>query len=199
LVEWTARFAGIDPEQLDDRCTDDPRRVELLLRVLRATSNTSLRGKVIAYALSLAEGTEPMTDERGLAWEAAFVRALDDLDEDHLLLLDRFTHSGNDLGLGDGSEAFESPPEALNDAQLETAAEGIVNLPSVIAVLQRNGLVRPDTGVGASYGGSTAFTNWRLTQFGREVLERLAVIRELVSTAVTDIRRRGDVPESHDH
>jgi len=180
LLKWSSKFANVELGDLLSRCYANPEVEELLLKVLRATEDTTLRGKILSFAMSLAKGTSPGMSDASLRWEKTFVRVVDDLDPVHLELLDRFTWTSNQLGLGNGAPEFDEVPAALNLGQVEMVTMDLDILPSLLAVLQRHGLIAStDTG-GGPLGGSGS-TYWKVTSFGCEVLGRFALIRSVVT------------------
>lgn len=126
-----------------------PELEELLLRTLQAAGNTTLREKIVAYSLTLANGARPDSVET-TEWETAFVRVLDDLDVSHLELRRKFTMTSNELGLGNGDPEFDIVTTSLISKQVEMVASDLPMLPALLAVLQRHGLVE-----GLSGGAST--------------------------------------------
>ena len=187
LLVWAAEFAGVDPTELVQRCEANPSTEQLLLRTLRATSETALREKVLVFALALAHGSQPEAEPDEVERETAFVRALEDLDEAHLLLLRRFTKTANELGLGDGSADFDKVPDVVGPGQIEVGWSNVNNLPALLATLQGNGLIEGHVGSGGMsfYNGGVNTLKWRVTAFGRDVLARLAEIREILANGIT--------------
>ena len=187
LLVWAAEFAGVDPTELVQRCEANPDTEQLLLRTLRATSETALREKVLVFALALAHGSRPEAEPDEVERETAFVRTLEDLDEAHLGLLRRFTKTANELGLGDGSTDFDRIPDVVGPGQLEVGWSNVNNLPALLATLQRNGLIDGHAGSGGMsfYNGGVNTLKWRLTAFGRDVLARLAEIGAILASGIT--------------
>jgi hypothetical protein len=179
VLAAAARAANIDVHELRARLETEPEREELLLRTLRAAGNTVLNEKLIAYALALAAGGVA-DDVHDVAWETTFVRALDDLDPASLGLLQRFTWTANRLGLGDGKPGSEIVPSTLNVHQVEMVSADLPNLPALLAVLQRHGLLSSESaGGGLTGGGGT--THWKLTSFGHDFLARLDAIGKMLA------------------
>lgn len=177
VLAAAAKQAGIDADELTRRLESDPEREELLLRTLVAAGEAPLREKLIAYAVALANGTT--TDDRHrVAWETAFVRALDDLDSDHLTLLDRFTRTATQLGLAATGTEPDPVMNTLNETQIEMVASDVANPPATVAVLQRHGLIAARTSGGGTFGGGGGSTHWYITAFGIAFLERLDSIGE---------------------
>lgn len=175
VFDFAAREAGLSLDELKRRCEQNPDLEDLLLLVLDAAADTARPEKLIAYYLALASGASMPDDED--RWQSALVRVLRDLGSEHLTLLDRFTQTSNELGLGDGSEDFDFMPEVLNEGQVEIITGDIPALPSALATLQRHGLL-----ANASYtpgplgGGGRPIVQWKLTDFGAQVL---ALLREI--------------------
>jgi hypothetical protein len=179
MLRWAAAAAAIDPEELLRRCEERPGLEELLLFALRAAGDTTMREKLVALALALASGTSE--DNKDLQWQSAFVHALNDLAREHLVMLDRFTMTQNQLGLGDGDPAFDSVPEQIGDNQLDMIGKDMPALRSILAVLQRHGLVvNKFVGGGAVLGGGGALGIWQLTDFGKEFHQLLMKIGEVL-------------------
>ena len=176
ILEWAARIAEIDPDDLERSLHASPDIRELLLRVMESAGATDISEKLICFSIALADSVQDPTPEH-VALENAFVRTLDDLDQSHLNLLERFTWTSNRLGLGDGSAAFDSVPEALNRGQIELVANDLPIVSSLIAVLERQGLVTFD---GLYY---------RITDFGTAVLDRLDEVGQVLSEARSQSRR----------
>jgi hypothetical protein len=167
VLAWAARLASLDPKELVARCEQDPAAEQLLLRVVEASTNTVVPEKLVAFALALVSGTSSTSD---ISWETTFVRVLDDVDQPHLSLLDRFTLPANRTGLGDGPE-FDRVPDGLSPTQVAIVGAGLPNLPSLVAGLQRNGLITLDArGDGA----------WTITEFGHAMLDRLRRVGEML-------------------
>lgn len=177
LIELAAEEAGIDIETLLEKLQDDPNREEILQRTLRVAMESSMEGKLFALSKALASTAIARTP-RVVQWEAMFVRTLDDLDEGHIDLLDRFLWSANKLGLGGGQPEFEEPVNGLNRAQLDLVMPDLKDMvDSMVAVVERHGLIaRTERGGGSFGGGGGGPTHWVITTFGREFLARLRLV-----------------------
>jgi hypothetical protein len=181
VLAVAAKTAKIDVDELRGRLEAAPEREELLLRTLTAAGNAAAREKLIAYALALANGA--MTgDPNEVMWETTFVRTLDDLDATHLDLLRRFTWTSNELGLGNGGAEFDNVPSTLNTHQVEMVSKDLPNLPALLAVLQRHGLLSSETAGGGSFGGGGGASHWKLTTFGQDFLDRLGAIGKVLAS-----------------
>jgi len=175
LFELTARILEVGVEELSDLCESDPELEELLIRVLEAAADTATREKLVTYALALANGVRGENPDGH--WESTFVDVIHNLGPNHLELLDRFTRTSNELGLGDGSQEFDSPLGQLNDVQIELVAKDLPALRSILAVLQRDGLLDHRFVSGGGFiGVSTTSGLWELTDFGTTVHD---VLKEL--------------------
>jgi hypothetical protein len=84
------------------------------------------------------------------------------------------------LTVPNGSSEFDAFL-SLYDVQMQTIGGDIPLLPSVLAVLTRHGLIaRRAAGGGPTYEGSPASTQWFLTEFGREVHDRIVQVGQVV-------------------
>ena len=110
-----------------------------------------------------------------------FVRAIDDLDNESVQLLKKLSMTSNELGLGDESAAFDVPIGTINDVQLRSVTKELTNLPMLLAILQRNGLVTTNTVSGGSFSGGKTMNYWELSQFGSDVLTRFDNIDSLLN------------------
>jgi hypothetical protein len=181
VIALAAKLANADPEEVVEDLQADPAREELLVRTLRTAQDAALVEKLVFLAVALIEGREAGSSDR-LTFETALVRVVDDCDSAHFEVLDLFVQSANSLGLGDGSEEFEKVPDGLNRTQLDRARPALAPLfDSLLAVLERHGLASSTTEVGGLTSSlGPANVHWRITQFGRDVLERLAVVHEIL-------------------
>lgn len=75
---------------------------------------------------------------------------------------------------------FDTPPSALNLAQLQVAVPHLQDIvDSILATLVRHGVLAYATHTAATWGGGTPLPPvWSLTPFGRAVLDRLEMIGE---------------------
>jgi hypothetical protein len=166
-LDWAAHLADVSTNDLERLLLSSPDARDLLLRVLNTAGATD---KLVCLSLSLADSAYDPTTQH-VAWENAFVRSIDDLDRLHFELLRRFTRTANDLGLGDGSTEFDKPIEALNRVQVDMVTTDMPIVSSLLAVLERQGLVGFD---GLYY---------RITDFGTDVLTRLVEVGDLLMAA----------------
>jgi hypothetical protein len=181
VFSWAAETAGIDAQELNRRCEDDPYLEELLQLVMSAAADTADQKKLIAYALALRDGTVGSMPEH---WQSALVRAIRDLAPEHLELLDRFTRTSNELLLGDGTPEFDRVPLQLSDGQVAMVSPDIAALPSALAVLQGHGLLVHLFVSGGStlgMGGSSGY--WQITEFGVEVLNLFKALGERLESS----------------
>lgn len=185
LLEWVSRFSGVDLEELFDRCDADPRLETLLLRTLRAAGDTPVRGKIIAYASALASGVAGVALDRDANWEQTFVRTLEDLERDDLILLERFSLTAYELGLNTDPDPNAPPIKSLNQHQIEIVAQDIEFKSVSLATLQRNGLVASRSVSATGYAGGATWEFWDLTDHGERFLARLKEIGNLIRDATT--------------
>jgi hypothetical protein len=170
VIASAAQYAGIDAAELDARLRVNPDGEELLLRTLRASEDTGLTDKLIAYSIALGTGAKAR-DNQEVRWETAFVAALDDLNADHLCLLQKFTSTATELGIRQPSPDVDTIMAALSQEQIERVSDDVANLPAAPAVLQRHGLIENLT-LDFTYGAGGS-PHWRLTSFGHDVAQRL--------------------------
>lgn len=180
VLRNAAELAHVDPDELIGRVATDPDREQLLVRTLEAAADSPLREKLILLAVSLAAGTVS-TDTPTIQWETQFVRALDDLDGPHVELLRIFQKTSKELF---GEEASDRVPESLNSVQLDNVASHLPNLTSLLAVLERHGLVRTfSTSGGMSFSTGRGPANYEITDFGVAFQERLAAVGQYLAGA----------------
>lgn len=180
VIARAAELGAMTPEDLLARAEANPELEDLLLRTVRAAMDSASEEKLILYAVSLAAGT--MSDDSSeIAWETLLVRVLDDLDVSHLDMLNRFTMTSLELGLGEGPE-FDSVPSSLNAAQIEIVAGDLPNRASLLAVLERHGLIERYTAAGGmSFSIGPPMVHARITDFGSDVHERLLAVGRLIA------------------
>jgi hypothetical protein len=153
---------------------------ELFIRTMDAAGNSPTRHKLVALGRSLAHG-EVETEPGAIELETLFVSAMANLDEPQLTLLERFSWTSNQLGLGDSKNPdFDVPPHALNLTQMAMVLPEYKSvLPMLAALLEAQGIItgQPEGGgvVGAGIGGQ-----YRLTDFGRQVLARLQAVASIL-------------------
>ena len=176
VLAAAAAQAGVDTDDLVRRLQDDPEREELVNRTLQAVGEAAGRERLVAYAVALARATLGDIDE--VAWEATFVRALEDLEPNHLALLDQFTQTGTQLGLVPPGTVPDPKMHSLNEQQVQMVSKAS-NLPAFLAVLQRHGLLAS----GAAQGGMSFMAHWHVTSFGLAFLDRLRIIGEALAEA----------------
>ena len=178
VLHVAARAAGLSSVDLLARLRATPQTEDLLLQTLRAAADSAMTAKLVALAAALAHvAVRPETQT--IAFETIFVRALSDCAAPHVLLLELFTKTGNELGLGDGGSDFDQALDALNERQIGLAQPDLLPmLVPLLAVLQRHGLVVPRNGAGPTpfAGGPAPFTSWSITAVGRTFLERLRLV-----------------------
>jgi hypothetical protein len=182
LIRLAANIADIDDSVLLERMQRSPELEDIFVRTLRAAAEASVERKLLALARSLAAlATDGVAR---MQWETVFVRVVADLDDAHVSVLERFTRSANELGLGDGGPEFQDPPASLNAVQLDLAIpdpDGIRD--SLLATLVQHGLLAYATHTAATFGGGSPLpATWSLTEFGRAVLRRLDVVDELLES-----------------
>jgi hypothetical protein len=152
---------------------------------------------LIALAASLVMADRTVDDEGTLAMETAFVRALAECDPVHIRLLGAFVMTANDLGLGDGTDAFNSVRDGLNGGtQLTIVRDKLClgnTLDYLLSTLERLGLIRNVvSGEDAPPMITKTVPRWHITQFGKEVLNRLRAVGDLKGSIVgRRIKRRG--------
>lgn len=182
LLGWVAKIAGIDVAEILKRCNENPDLEDLLLRTLRATSDTSIRAKIISYATALASGMAEDQSEADINWERMFVRTLDDLDFDHLRLLEVLSKPHIPAGLYENVEGAPLRVGPVDERLVSELATDLENLPMLLATLQRNGLVQFRTSHTSTWGGGITKSTWELTEYGLKFLARLIDIENLVAT-----------------
>jgi hypothetical protein len=181
LIKLAARLAGIEPDVLVRRLCGSPELEDLFVRTFRAAAEDSAERKLVALARSLSASVAGGTSQ--IERETLFVRAIAELDEVHIDVLDQFTWTSNALGLGDGSSEFDTSLPALNSAQVHMAMPELEDIiDSILATLVRQGLLSYSTPTLPAFGGGPSISQWALSPFGRLVLDRLAVIREVLET-----------------
>lgn len=169
VFQWAADTARLEPEELQRRFEADPDLEELLLLVMDAVEDTADQKKLVAYALILAAGA--MTIDGTQNWQIALAETIRDLRPQHLALLDRFTWTTDRLGLANVREdGTEVVPEFLDEKQIARIGSDLPALPSLLAVLQRHGLLLgKSVGGGGGFGMGGAYPVWQLTAFGQQV------------------------------
>ncbi len=172
VLQFAADQLGIEPEELERRCEEDSNLDELLQLVMDASADTAMREKLVAYALALADGVGSSGEPSHR--QSALVRAIRDLDPQHLALLEQFTWTRIRLGL---DFANEDVPPYLDAGQVEKIGTGVAPLSSVLAVLEGHGLLAHEFVGGGSFSGSSRGL-WQLTPFGRQVVELLRELGE---------------------
>jgi hypothetical protein len=123
-----------------------------------------------------------VADDLGVvSWKTTFVRVLSDLDGGHVPLLDMFTRTANELGLGNGEPDFDKIVEVLDEVPLQIAAPDLPNHVALLAVLERHGLVASFTPTGGGFSHGPSKPRWRLTDFGRDIHARLLEVGDLLT------------------
>ena len=169
VFQWAAEAAGMDPEELARRCEADPSLEELLLKVMDAAEDTATRERLVLYALALASGARSTETHR---WEAALVDAVKDLRVEHFIFLERFAQAlRKNPVTGAPRTAGLWFRFALDERTLQQIGPDLPSLPSIIAALERHGLVaRRSAGGGTAFRGGPQPAMWDLTAFGQAVL-----------------------------
>jgi hypothetical protein len=189
VLEAAAAASGLPVGELVQRLVESAEAEELLTRTLRAAADATMSEKLVALAMSLAEVAQAENDGE-VAVEAAFIRALEDCDASHIRVLRAFTSTSNELGLGDGSEAFDEPLDGLNQSQLIMVIPDLEDLlPPILAVLQRQGLVYSPQSTASTLGGGVVqleHTPWQLTPFGKDFLTRIEEVAAWIGKAAAD-------------
>lgn len=173
VLKAAAEVAGLSQGELLKRLEHDEALHDLLLQTLRDAGDTNQQRKLVAHALNL--GQVPTDSAETIQWSLDFRRALAAMDRPHFDLLRRFNKSWDELGLQPGPNWLQhSPPVPLAPKHVEHVADGLPNLPALLATLESQGLIASQTVSG--YG--TATSALRLTNFGMEFLERIGAIDE---------------------
>lgn len=156
-----ADTAGLPLGEFMDRAVSDDRRHELFARSLRVAQDTALRDKRRALGRALAAGV--MGDDARVDEEMLFLRAVDDIDEKHVRLLDRMARTDR-----------PSAGPGWTISNIGRADPGLINgVRALLGSLELHGLIqqaviqRPIQGEGAGQA------HYNVTQQGREFLARL--------------------------
>lgn len=176
--------AGIDVDELLRRARSDPEIRELLELCEAVATETALAEKLLLLGVSLGVGAQPESDRLEVEAELMIVRALRELDQAHIAMLSAFWRTPNELGLGDGSSAFDGRVSTLNDVQLLKVLPELASLTeALIDRLDTVGLVRNQSsgGGGMLGGGSSSNRTWTITELGEKVMTRLHTIALLLS------------------
>jgi hypothetical protein len=150
-----AEAAGVSVAEFTDKAASDDRHHELFVRALTVAQDTAWRNKRRALGKALANGV--MGDEARIDEELLFVRAVDDIDEMHVRLLDRFA-SGGQLTAREISQA----DPGLGDAVL-----------ALLGRLESQGLIDSRSPVTPG-GAMTPEPRYFITRSGQDFLARLA-------------------------
>jgi hypothetical protein len=195
VFDRAAQLAGISPEIVLQRLSETPVRQELLLGTLRAAQRATALEQLVLLAKSLAAGSTAA--DAAASTETAFVRAIADCDTAHIQVLGLFGRTSNELGIGNGQPAFDTPATVINTSQLGIARPDLEPvLDHVLATLLRHGLLvaRP-AGGGAilqapvpSAARDKIIQNWQLTDFGELFQERVKAVGYLVGPATPATR-----------
>jgi hypothetical protein len=165
-----AEAAELPLDEFIDRAVSDDRRHELLARTLFIAQDTALRDKRRALGRALAAGV--MGDDAKIDEELLFIRAMADVDEMHVRLLQRMLHPGQ-FG-GDGS-SWTADLIASADPGL---AAGVLAL---LGTLELHGLVATAISNRAIPSVVSSVTTYSVTPLGRHFLDRLAEDTETVA------------------
>lgn len=164
VIDLAAKEADLTSEELAQRLQASSGREELFIRTMRAAADSASRRKLVALSKALASGA--LADASKVEWETIFVKVVDALDEPHLALLERFEESATHGGIGKTS---------LDMVGLRTMLPTFEDvLDSLVATLESEGLLSSEQP--PVYGGAPK--QWRLTSFGRTLLERLRDVGE---------------------
>jgi hypothetical protein len=145
-------------DEFFDKAVADDRRQELLARTLNIAQDTSRRDKRRALGRALAAGV--MGDDARIDEELLFIRAVDDIDEWHIRLLDRMdtTHI-----YGPGWSAYK-----ILDADLGLST----GVHAIIGTLETHGLIA-ESAQSAPVAGADKGPFYVITDQGRMFLDRL--------------------------
>jgi hypothetical protein len=163
-----ADAAGVPLAEFMDKAVSDDRRHELFARSMRIAQDTARRDKRRGLGRALAAGI--MGDEARIDEELLFIRAVDDIDEMHIRLLDRM--------------ATVPPPNypwAWSAASIVNADPGLATaVQAIIGTLQTHGLIKPTGNEPAmrNVGGQNVLNVdpgpfYEITDSGRMLLDRL--------------------------
>ncbi len=150
-----AEAAGIPVGEFIDKAASDDGRHELFVRSLTVAQDAAWRNKRRALGKALANGV--MGDEACINEELLFVRAVDDIDEMHVRLLDRLA-SGPQLT---AIEITQADP-GLGDAVL-----------ALLGRLESHGLIDSRSPVTPG-GAMTPEPRYFITRSGQDFVARLA-------------------------
>lgn len=182
VLDRAAQLAGIGVDELADRLAEVPGGEDLLIKTIGAAMRVAAEQKLVALSVSLGRAATERT-EVSVTFKSQFVAAVGDLDHAHWEVLTRFERTANDLGLGDGSAAFDAPSGVLNRVQLDKALPGLIDLVSALLPgLERYGLLEATVPYSTAWGGGSAGPRtWNITPFGHGALARLREVQDLLA------------------
>ena len=162
-----AEAAKLPLDEFIDRAVSDDRRHELLARTLFIAQDTALRNKRRALGRALAAGV--VGDDAKVDEELLFIRAVADVDEMHIRLLQRMLHPGP---IGGGGFSWTADVIASDDPGL---AAGVLAL---LGTLELHGLVATAISNRAIPSAVSSVTTYGVTPLGRHFLGRLTADME---------------------
>jgi hypothetical protein len=162
-----AEAAKLPLDEFIDRAVSDDRRHELLARTLFIAQDTALRNKRRTLGRALAAGV--MGDDAKVDEELLFIRAVADIDEMHIRLLQRMLHP---CPIGGG---WTADMIAADDPGL---AAGVLAL---LGTLELHGLVATAISNRAIPSAVSSVTTYSITPLGRHFLDRLVADMETVA------------------
>jgi hypothetical protein len=165
-----AEAAKLPLDEFIDKAVSDDRRHELLARTLFIAQDTALRNKRRALGRALAAGV--MGDDAKVDEELLFIRAVADVDEMHIRLLQRMLNPGP---IGGGGLSWTANAIASADPDL---AVGVLAL---LGTLELHGLVETAIANRAIPGAVSSVTTYGVTPLGRHFLDRLAADMDTVA------------------
>lgn len=158
-----------------DKAVSDDRRHELLARTLFIAQDTALRSKRRALGRALAAGV--MGDDAKLDEELLFIRAVADVDEMHIRLLQRMLQPGPTVDRG--TRWWTADSVAAADPGI---APGVLGL---LGTLELHGLVATAISSRAIPAAVSSVTTYSVTPVGRHFLARLEADMELCHRTLT--------------
>jgi hypothetical protein len=174
FIEST-RLTGLTIEELIERLESDALRGELATRVLLAAQDAGTEEHLRALCVSLSRGAIG-EDSESINAELLYVRATAAIDSSHIMLLDKFTRTFNELHL---SEDDTLPPDGLKFWQVAKVSDLGEALNPVLGTLLNHGLLdeRQTTGGGGLYvNGRPTRGRFQITNFGLSLIDRMSAI-----------------------
>jgi hypothetical protein len=186
VIACASELTGMEPEELLRRVLETVDKKEIFIRTLKTAQDAVRTPQLLALAHSLS-ATATTDDAVFLHAEAAFVRAMDQLDSAHIMLLSRFVISANEGNLEDETTNVDMPVETLTTTQIETAIpEYRGQIAELLAGLQGRGLIMIENSGGIAFGNYASIgSHWRITDIGRDFLERMRVVDELTQPPIS--------------